>query len=180
MLCVITAISSWSEAPLSRNYTSSPRFTSYLAIKWGRFMLRAFRLFNPCNHYSVSALETLDLNLKSNGRESIAFKCTYHMPVFIHSRFDCIGGWCIHNCLGKALQSLTILWAKKCFHILPVCTDIANSCATWTEEQFALLLWAYYNCDSSAIRARYNILRGIMCFRAIMNMSILLRCCRML
>ena len=34
--------------------------------------------------------------------------------------------------------------------------------------------------DSSAIRARYNILRGVMCFRAIMNMSILLRCCRML
>jgi len=53
--------------------------------------------------------------------------------------------------------------------------------------------------DSSAIRARYNILRGVMCFRAIiyifirtncshktnkathiMNVSILLRCCRML
>ena len=34
--------------------------------------------------------------------------------------------------------------------------------------------------DSSAIRARCNILRGVMCFRAIMNMSILLRCCRML
>ena len=34
--------------------------------------------------------------------------------------------------------------------------------------------------DSSAIRARYNILRGVMCFRAIMNMSILLCCCRML
>jgi len=31
-----------------------------------------------------------------------------------------------------------------------------------------------------AIRARYNILRGVMCFRAIMNMTILLRCCRML
>jgi len=31
-----------------------------------------------------------------------------------------------------------------------------------------------------AIRARYNILRGVMCFRAILNMSILLRCCRML
>ena len=31
-----------------------------------------------------------------------------------------------------------------------------------------------------AIRARYNILRGVLCFRAIMNMSILLRCCRML
>jgi len=31
-----------------------------------------------------------------------------------------------------------------------------------------------------AIRAQYNILRGVMCFRAIMNMSILLRCCRML
>ena len=41
-------------------------------------------------------------------------------------------------------------------------------------------LWAYYNCDSSTIRARYNILRGVMCFRAIMNMSILLCCCRML
>jgi len=34
--------------------------------------------------------------------------------------------------------------------------------------------------DSSAIRARYNIVRGVMCFRAIMNMSILSRCCRML
>jgi len=31
-----------------------------------------------------------------------------------------------------------------------------------------------------AIRARYNILRGVVCFGAIMNMSILLRCCRML
>jgi len=34
--------------------------------------------------------------------------------------------------------------------------------------------------DSATIRARYNILRGVMCFRAIMNMSILSRCCRML
>jgi len=34
--------------------------------------------------------------------------------------------------------------------------------------------------DSSAILARYNIVRGVMCFRAIMNMSVLLRCCRML
>ena len=34
--------------------------------------------------------------------------------------------------------------------------------------------------DSSAIRARYNIVRGVMCFRAIMNMSILSRCCRVL
>jgi len=52
-------------------------------------------------------------------------------------------------------------------------------------------LWAYYNCDTSTIRvrfdydlttirARYNILRGVMCFRAIMNTSILSRCCRML
>jgi len=59
-------------------------------------------------------------------------------------------------------------------------------------------LWAYYNCDTSTIRVRfdydsattryemrtirvrYNILRGVMCFRAIMNMSILSRCCRML
>ena len=30
--------------------------------------------------------------------------------------------------------------------------------------------------DSTTIRARYNILRGVMCFRAIMNMSILSRC----
>ena len=34
--------------------------------------------------------------------------------------------------------------------------------------------------DSTTIRGRYNILRGVMCFRAIMNMSILSRCCRML
>ena len=34
--------------------------------------------------------------------------------------------------------------------------------------------------DSTTIRARYNILRGVMCFRAIMNMSILSRCRRML
>ena len=34
--------------------------------------------------------------------------------------------------------------------------------------------------DSSTNRARYNILRGVMCFRAIMNMSILSRFCRML
>ena len=33
--------------------------------------------------------------------------------------------------------------------------------------------WACYNCDSSAIRARYNILQGVKCFWAIMNMSIL-------
>ena len=39
---------------------------------------------------------------------------------------------------------------------------------------------ARFEYDSSAIRARYNILRGVMCFRAIMNMSILSRCCRML
>jgi len=42
------------------------------------------------------------------------------------------------------------------------------------------LLQLRYEHDSSAIRARYNILRGVMCFRAIMNMSILSRCCRML
>ena len=34
--------------------------------------------------------------------------------------------------------------------------------------------------DSSAIRARYNIVRGVTCFRAIMNMSTLSRCCRVL
>ena len=39
---------------------------------------------------------------------------------------------------------------------------------------------ARFEYDSSAIRARYNIVRGVMCFRAIMNMSILSRCCRML
>ena len=42
------------------------------------------------------------------------------------------------------------------------------------------LLQLRFECDSSAIRARYNILRGVLFFRAIMNMSILLRCCRML
>ena len=34
--------------------------------------------------------------------------------------------------------------------------------------------------EMRTIRVRYNILRGVMCFRAIMNMSILSRCCRML
>jgi len=42
------------------------------------------------------------------------------------------------------------------------------------------LLQLRYEHDSSTIRARYNILRGVMCFRAIMNMSILSRGCRML
>jgi len=42
------------------------------------------------------------------------------------------------------------------------------------------LLQLRYEHDSSTIRARYDILRGVMCFRAIMSMSILLRCCRML
>ena len=36
---------------------------------------------------------------------------------------------------------------------------------------------ARFEYDSSAIRARYNILRGVMCFRAIMNMSILTGMC---
>jgi len=45
---------------------------------------------------------------------------------------------------------------------------------------FMGLLQLRFEHDSSTIRARYNILRGVMCFRAIMNMSILLRCCRML
>jgi len=39
---------------------------------------------------------------------------------------------------------------------------------------------ARFDYDSTTIRVRYNILRGVMCFRAIMNMSILLRRCRML
>ena len=39
---------------------------------------------------------------------------------------------------------------------------------------------ARFEYDSTTIRARYNILRGVMCFRAIMNTSILSRCCRML
>jgi len=39
---------------------------------------------------------------------------------------------------------------------------------------------AGFEYDSTTIRVRYNILRGVMCFRAIMNMSILSRCCRML
>ena len=34
--------------------------------------------------------------------------------------------------------------------------------------------------EMRTIRVRYNTLRGVMCFRAIMNMSILSRCCRML
>ena len=42
------------------------------------------------------------------------------------------------------------------------------------------LLQLRYEHDSTTIRVRYNILRGVMCFRAIMNMSILSRCCRML
>ena len=42
------------------------------------------------------------------------------------------------------------------------------------------LLQLRYEHDSSTIRVRYNILRGVMCFRAIMNMSILSCCCRML
>ena len=42
------------------------------------------------------------------------------------------------------------------------------------------LLQLRYEHDSSTIRARYNILRGVMCFRAIMNMSTLSCCCRML
>ena len=60
-----------------------------------------------------------------------------------------------------------------------------------TKALFYRTLWAYYNCDTSTIRVRfdydsttirlrYNILRGVMCLRAIMNMSILSRCCRML
>ena len=39
---------------------------------------------------------------------------------------------------------------------------------------------ARFEYDSTTIRVRYNILRGVMCIRAIMNMSILSRCCRML
>jgi len=42
------------------------------------------------------------------------------------------------------------------------------------------LLQLRYEHDSTTIRVRYNILRGVMCFRAIINMSILSRCCRML
>jgi len=42
------------------------------------------------------------------------------------------------------------------------------------------LLQLRYEHDSTTIRVRYNILRGVMRFRAIMNMSILARCCRML
>ena len=45
---------------------------------------------------------------------------------------------------------------------------------------FMGLLQLRYEHDSTTIRVRYNILRGVMCFRAIMNMSILSRCCRML
>jgi len=43
-----------------------------------------------------------------------------------------------------------------------------------------IVIRARFEYDSSTNRARYNILRGVMCFRAIMNMSILSRCCRML
>jgi len=42
------------------------------------------------------------------------------------------------------------------------------------------LLQLRYEHDSTTIRVRYNIVRGVMCFRAIMNMSILSRCYRML
>jgi len=51
---------------------------------------------------------------------------------------------------------------------------------TFTTVRFRGLLQLRFEYDSSAIRARYNILRGVMCFRAIMYMSILLGCCRML
>ena len=51
---------------------------------------------------------------------------------------------------------------------------------SWDYESFIGLLQLRYEHDSSTLRARYNIPRGVMCFRAIMNMSILSRCCRML
>jgi len=51
---------------------------------------------------------------------------------------------------------------------------------TITCGPITIAIRARFEYDSSAIRARYNIVRGVMCFRAIMNMSILSRCCRML
>ena len=47
-------------------------------------------------------------------------------------------------------------------------------------RQLMGLLQLRHEHDWSTIRERYNILRGVMCFRAIMNTSILSRCCRML
>jgi len=55
-----------------------------------------------------------------------------------------------------------------------------SACWFYFNGPITIAIRARFEYDSTTIRARYNILRGVMCFRAIINMSILSRCCRML
>ena len=96
----------------------------------------------------------------------------------------------------NCMQNITDLWPVPNYNLLSDRgTWVWRTCPDSLRNR---ALWAYYNCDTSTIRVRfdyvsattryemrtirvrYNILRGVMCFRAIMNMSILSRCCRML
>jgi len=84
-------------------------------------------------------------------------------------------------------QSLCRLWSA-CAHSRRFCDKMLPPRIERLLKRFSLeiryhdALWVTVPKGpiTTAIRARYNIPRGVMCFRAIMNVSILLRCCRML
>ena len=99
----------------------------------------------------------------------------------------------------RKTKAKTKAWRHHCYNISTGATPVGgvkryrdpsvrlSVCSSWPNWPITIAIWSRFGYemlrdayDSSAIRARYNILRGVMCFRTIMNMSILLRCCRML
>ena len=84
------------------------------------------------------------------------------------------------QCQMRAVATDVVTQSGLVAHLLAVTVSPAKTAEPIEIIPLMGLLQLRFEHDSSTIRARYNILRGVMCFRAIMNMSILLRCCRML
>ena len=73
---------------------------------------------------------------------------------------------------ARCLQRDVTTWPPPASHKV-------NRRQTWLTAAYSGFV-NFYGPITIAIRTRYNILRRVMYFRAIMNMSILSRCCRML
>jgi len=100
-------------------------------------------------------------------------------------RLECISQACWTGRVYHVLRHTTAIQVCSSNSVRPsVCpsysTQLNRELRTQVSDTSSGLLQLRYEHDSSTIRARHNILRGVMCFRAIMNMSILSRCCRML